>query len=35
MGVGTSHFVLATAEREEKMLELQSKYESVIEAYNK
>ena len=36
MNVGTSHFVLATAEREEKeMFELQSKDEAIVEAYNK
>lgn len=36
MGVGTSLFILATAEKEEKtMFELQSKYERVLEAYNK
>ena len=36
MGVGTSQFVLATTEKEEKiMLALQIKYESILEAYNK
>ena len=36
MNVGTSHFVLATTEREEKaMFELQRKYEAILEAYNK
>ena len=36
MNVGTSHFVLGTTEKEEKkMLELQSKYEKILEAYNK
>ena len=36
MNVGTSHFFLATTEIEEKeMFELQSKYESVLESYNK
>ena len=35
MGVDQSQFTLATAEKEEqKMLELQSKYERVLEAYN-
>ena len=35
MNVGTSHFVLATVEKEEKeMFELQSKYEKNLEAYN-
>ena len=36
MNVGTSHFVLDTTEKEEKaMFELQSKYETILEAYNK
>ena len=36
MGVGTSQFVLAIADKEEKaMFELQSKYEIVLESYNK
>ena len=36
MNVDSSQFSLATAEREEKeMFELQSKYEAVVEAYNK
>ena len=35
MSVDHSQFTLATAEKEEqKMLELQSKYERVLEAYN-
>ena len=35
MCVDQSQFTLATAEKEEqKMLELQSKYERVVEAYN-
>ena len=36
MNVEHSQFVLATVEREEKgMIELQNKYEAVVEAYNK
>ena len=36
MNVGKSHFVPATAEKEQKaMFELQSKYERILEAYNK
>lgn len=36
MNVGTSQLILATTEKEDKaMSELQSKYEKVVEAYNK
>ena len=36
MNVGTSHFILATIEKEQKeMFELQRKYEKLMEAYNK
>lgn len=36
MNVEHSQFILATTEREEKgMIELQNKYEVVVEAYNK
>ena len=36
LGVGVSNLTLATTERDEKeRLELQEKYEKVLEAYNK